>query len=741
MHGLPSGLLVAACMTMAGLVWMPMDSLAQMVTATVLIGVMWSGCAAADLRNKDFYRLLTLFAGAMINLRYLVWRGEYTLVAHDPLSYIGVYLVFIAEIYSSALHFMGAMVNVSPMKRPLLSLADLPADTCLPVIDVMIPSYNESPELLEVTLRAARMMHYPKEKLLVHLLDDGGTDQKVESSDPITSASARERRETLQALCRRLGVNYITRARNELAKSGNINNAFEHTQGDLVVILDADHVPTTDFLDHTVPWFVRHDDVFLVQTPHFMINPDPVERNLLQSFGRMPSENDMFYQTIQRGLDFWSASFFCGSAAVLRRRHLDEIGGIAGDSVTEDAESALELHRRGYRSIYVDRPMVAGLAPETFTGFIIQRMRWAQGMTQILLLKRPFMAPGLSWHQRVGYMSSILFWLFPFARVIFLLSPLAYLLFGLEIYNASFNEVLAFTLPHIIAMYVVTSMLFGRTRWPLVSEIYEVLQCVFSLVAIIKVIANPRKPTFMVTPKGDTLDEDFISPLSRPFYAIFILLLLGFVFGAYRWWSYPLTRDLTMIVLLWNLFNFASILAALGVMLERRQQRVSPRMPVREKASILLPGDVMVSCMLIDLSTGGVRLMIKDSPHVFSRGERLWLDAYSPALGRDVKVPIDVRAIILQRDDIEIGAQFAMEESAHADDAVALSMGDSARWMFFQHRRWREISFFMSLRMVLKQIWAPVIEHLFIALWHSATRFLNYFKRGRMKTKPTTQDT
>ena len=727
---LPSILLSIACLMLIGLVWLPMDSLAQMIVAMILISVMWIGRAAASIKNDDFYRLTALFAGLILSLRYVVWRGQYTLGADDPFSSVGVILVFAAEVYSLALHFMGAMVNVSPLRRPLLSLSGLPDGTVLPTVDVMIPSYNESAELLEVTMRAARMLRYPKNKLRVHLLDDGGTDQKC--NHPDSAVSARNRREKLQALCALLGVNYITRERNEHAKAGNINNALAQTDGDLIVILDADHVPTTDFLDHTVPWFVLKNDVFLVQTPHFMINPDPVERNLLQSFGQMPSENDMFYQTIQRGLDFWSASFFCGSAAVLRRRCLEEIGGLRGDSITEDAESALDLHRRGYQSIYVDRPMVAGLAPESFTGFIIQRMRWAQGMTQILLLKRPFMEPGLSWFQKVGYMSSIMFWLFPFARIIFLMSPLAYLLFGLEVYNASMREILAFTVPHIIAIYMISSMLFGRTRWPVVSEIYEVLQCMFSLVAIVQVIANPRKPTFMVTPKGDVLDEDFISPLSRPFYTIFGLLLLGFVVGGYRWWSQPLTRDLTVVVLLWNLFNFSSILAALGVLLERRQQRATPRMPVREQGLILREDDSAVPCIITDLSAGGVRVSLQDKNQTFSRGERLRLDTYSHALERNVRVPIDVRAIINRRGGVEIGAQFVMEDTNFANEVVALSMGDSGRWEFFQQRRWREISFFTAFRMVMGQIWAPVIEHLFLVLRSGFQQLIKYIWRGKM---------
>ncbi len=145
--------------------------------------------------------------------------------------------------------------------------------------------------------------------------------------------------------------------------------------------------------------------MFLVQTPHFFINPDPIEKNL-QTFTQMPSENEMFYRVIQRGLDYWNAAFFCGSAAVLRRKYIMEIGGISGDTITEDAETALTMHARGYNSAYIAKPMISGLQPETLGGFIGQRVRWAQGMLQIFLLKNPLVLPGLTLPQRLCYFSS-----------------------------------------------------------------------------------------------------------------------------------------------------------------------------------------------------------------------------------------------------------------------------------------------------------------------------------------------
>ncbi|MDZ7783799.1 MAG: glycosyltransferase [Halioglobus sp.] len=375
---------------------------------------------------------------------------------------------------------------------------------------------NESPDLLEVTLRAARMLDYPADRLRIYLLDDGTTREKLGHADARVADAARSRRATLQALCRDIGIHYLARDANRQAKAGNLNHGLANSDGELVLVLDADHVPATDFLEHTVPWMVRNPRNFLVQTPHFMLNADPVERNHLGTFANMPSEGDMFYGKIQRGLDFWSSSFFCGSAALLRRSALQEVGGFSGDTVTEDAETAMALHARGYESVYVDRPMISGLVPGTVSEFVTQRSRWAQGMLQLLLLKRPQFNPGLAWHQRMGYLNGMLFWLFPFARLAFLTMPVLYLVFGMQVYPASLTQILAFAVPHLVATYMASNLLFGRRRWPLVAELYETLLSVFIGRAVLEVLRHPRQPTFRVTDKKSRSDTGSISSSPGP---------------------------------------------------------------------------------------------------------------------------------------------------------------------------------------------------------------------------------
>ncbi|MCC6006811.1 MAG: UDP-forming cellulose synthase catalytic subunit, partial [Rhodobacteraceae bacterium] len=463
-----------------GLIWLglmvPVLVLASTPTSNAVQALLGVVAVVAVAVLKPFARHVaarfTLLAiASVIIMRYWIWRLLETLPSvQDPFAFAAALALFVVESYAIAVFFLNAFINADPTERALPRRL---APEELPTVDILVPSYNEPSDMLAVTLAAAKHMYYPAELRTVVLCDDGGTDQRCNSPDPELAEASRARRAELQALCRDMGVMYSTRARNEHAKAGNMSAALERLNGELVVVFDADHVPSRDFLARTVGYFVENPRLFLVQTPHFFINKDPIERNLGLSQA-CPPENEMFYSTIHRGLDRWGGAFFCGSAAVLRRRALDEAGGFSGETITEDAETALDIHSKGWESLYLNRAMIAGLQPETFASFIQQRGRWASGMIQMLLLKNPLFRPGLGVVKRLCYLNSMSFWLFPLVRMTFLLIPLVYLFFGVEIFVSTFEEVMAYMVSYLIVIFLVQNALFSRVRWPLISEIYEI---------------------------------------------------------------------------------------------------------------------------------------------------------------------------------------------------------------------------------------------------------------------------
>jgi cellulose synthase (UDP-forming) len=526
-------------------------------------------------------RSLFLAVGSFVVIRYIYWRVTSTLPPmSDPLGFGLGALLALAESYCVLILTISLIINADPLKRKPL---EREPDEALPTVDVFIPTYNEDEYILATTVAAAKSMDYPADKLVVWLLDDGGSDQKCNDPNLEKAAAARERRASLQKLCADLGARYHTRAKNQHAKAGNMNAALKVAKGEIVVVFDADHAPFRSFLRETVGYFAKDPKLFLVQTPHVFLNPDPIEKNL-QTFQRMPSENEMFYSVTQRGLDKWNGSFFCGSAALLRRSALDTTGGFSGITITEDCETAFELHGQGMTSVYVDKPLIAGLQPETFASFIGQRSRWCQGMFQILILKNPALKRGLKPIQRLAYLSSMTFWFFPLPRLLFMVAPLLHIFLDVKIFVSNVDEAIAYTATYIVVNMMLQNYLYGSVRWPWISELYEYVQGVFLAKAIVAVALSPRKPTFNVTAKGLSLENDHLSELAWPYFAIYGLLMAGGLTAAYRYMFEPGVTDLMLVVGLWNTFNMVIAGVALGCVAERRQPDRHPRLRVTARA-------------------------------------------------------------------------------------------------------------------------------------------------------------
>ncbi|WP_442780487.1 UDP-forming cellulose synthase catalytic subunit [Ensifer sp. SL37] len=658
-------------------------SLQTQFAASLVIAALMGAIKLVDTDGK--WRSVALAFGTAIILRYVYWRTTATLPpAHEWQNFIPAFLLYLAEMYGVTMLVLSLFVVAMPL--PARPLRGAPSGNC-PKVDVFVPSYNEDPELLANTLAAAKSLDYPSDCFTVWLLDDGGTDQKRESENLVEARHATERRTALEALCAGLGVQYLTRARNEHAKAGNLNNGMKHSKGELVAVFDADHAPARDFLLQTVGYFDDDPRLFLVQTPHFFLNPDPIERNL-HTFEKMPSENEMFYGIIQRGLDKWNAAFFCGSAAVLRREALDEVNGFSGMSVTEDCETALTLHARGWNSVYVDRPLVAGLQPATFASFIGQRSRWAQGMLQILLLRSPLIKRGLSLSQRLCYLSSMLFWLFPFSRMTFLVAPLFYLFFGLQIFTASGDEFVAYTLGYMLVNMTMQNYLYGPFRWPWISQLYEYVQTLHLLPAVISVLVSPRKPTFRVTAKDESILKDRLSEISWPFFVVFAVLTAAFAATIYRLYAQPYKADVTIVVGGWNLLNLVMAGCSLGVVAERSELTLSRRVKVNRRCEFRM-GRNWLPAKVDDVSASGARIQIYGFPNqdvaIDAEGEIRFVT--NSGDGTPEVLPVLVRNFEKTKDLSILGLRYVPKTASHYRLVADLIFANSRQWTEFQQAR------------------------------------------------------
>jgi cellulose synthase (UDP-forming) len=499
-------------------------------------------------------------------LRYGYWRVTQTWEGITSSRHLHqwntvfVVLLLLAEAYAFATLILGYFQTLRPLRRRPVPLTG-DARTW-PSVDVFIPTYNEPLDVVRATVLASLSMEYPAGKMNVFILDDG-------------------RREEFRDFALQVGAEYISRSNNTHAKAGNINHALKQTSGDYIAIFDSDHAPTRSFLQVTLGWFLQDHQLGMVQTPHHFYSPDPFERNLNQ-FRKIPNEGELFHRLVQDGNDLWNASFFCGSCAVLRRDALNEIGGIAVETVTEDAHTALRMQRRGWNTAYINIPQAAGLATESLAAHIGQRVRWARGMIQILRLENPLFTSGLTPSQRLCYFNATTHFLFALPRLIFLTIPLVYLLFGMvNIYGYSL-AVFAYALPHIILSNLTSSRIQGKHRFSFWNEIYEAVLAPYILLPTLLALINPRLGKFNVTAKGGIVRRSYFDRrIALPLLLLLMLNGAGLYKAHQRYVADPAHHDTVIMNSAWAVYNIVILAVAASVAWERRQRRSEVRVDLR----------------------------------------------------------------------------------------------------------------------------------------------------------------
>jgi len=555
--------------------------------------------------------------------RYIWWRLTQTTSLNGGFEwFFGVGLIA-AECYTWLVMVLGYVQNARPLRRKPVPLP-LDRDTW-PTVDIFVPSYNEALSVVKPTVLAALSMDWPADKLKVYILDDG------------KRAAFRE----VAASC---GAGYIIRSNNAHAKAGNLNHALTQTRGEFVAIFDCDHIPVRTFLTTTMGWFGRDAKCAMLQTPHHFFSPDPFERNL-GTFRRVPNEGNLFYGLIQDGNDLWNSTFFCGSCAVLRRGPLLEVGGIATETVTEDAHTALKLHRLGYSTAYLRQVLAGGLATESLSGHIGQRIRWARGMAQIFRLDNPLTGKGLGLLQRLCYSNAMLHFFSGIPRLVFLTAPLAYLYFQLHIINAAAGTIALYAIPHLVQSSLANSHIQGRFRHSFWNEAYEAVLSWYIALPTTVALINPRLGKFNVTAKGGLVEHEFFDwRISAPYLALVLLNVIGALLAIPRmiWWN-SFEVDTVAINLIWTLFNLTLLGAVLGVAAETRQIRTAPRVPKRMPASIYLTeGAAPIHCKTVDFSMHGLGVATEE-PLAVARGQVVRVSLHSDS--RECVFPCEVAVV------------------------------------------------------------------------------------------------
>lgn len=477
--------------------------------------------------------------------------------------------------------------------------------------DIFITTWNESREILRHTLLAAKQVKHAR---AIWLLDDGC-------------------REEMEELARELDVRYIARVDRSHAKAGNLNNALQYSDAPFIAIFDCDHAPSPEFLERTLGYFLNPRVAF-VQTPQDFYNVDSFQHRGSAETREAWHEQTLFYRVIQAGKDRWNATFFCGSCAIMRRTALEDIGGFATGTITEDMHTSLRMHKNGWEALYHAEALAFGLSPVNLEQYETQRLRWGRGAMQVWAKEGILFRGKLTLAQRLAYFTSAVTYFEGWQKAIVYFLPMVVLLTGsMPIIWTGWPFVLIFALWLLSGLIVneVFSRGYAKTMW---MEEYNFLRF-FTFMKATMALVIPIKWRFSVTPKG--MNSDFrVAFRLWPQVLVTAGAIGSILVGSYLYHEHHHLPEGAFIAnLFWLTMNTALAIKALTFVTGRmRQRRGGHRFPLPVVARLTLSVDgenQNVLAIAEDISSDGLNLAVDSAVPLEGRIEGTLLLPTGPA--------------------------------------------------------------------------------------------------------------
>jgi len=568
---------------------------------------------------------LLLWATSMSMTIYIIWRLLFTLpTRYGPVTFVLGLLLVAAELTGA----IEALIEYRQIDKHLVpELPDIPPQW-YPHVDVFITTHNETVDLLYKTVNACTFLKYPdKNRVHVFLCDD---TNRPEMAD----------------LARDLGVGYFGFSGNKRAKAGNLNNAMTKTDSPLVVTLDSDMIPHSDFLMMTVPYFflprVKKNEegiwvertesemdpsfkIGFVQTPQSFYNPD-LFQYYLYSEQRIPNEQDYFFREVNVGRNVDNAVIYAGSNTVLSREALEEVGYIATTSITEDFLTGLRIQKKGYTTYATPDPLAHGLAPESFKSLINQRERWGRGCIQGLKQEHIILTAKLTPLQKVSYLATLLYWGAYARRLIYIFAPILSILFNLYIVEADMWQILVFWLPHYLLYNRTLRLLSGNIRNQHWSNVCDTILFPYLMGPLLFETLGLKKRKFVVTEKK----KANLSPKSMR-RASFLFAMPHVMMLCASAWALILlavtsvnTRTIyNPIILYWLIINIKNLMFAVFFMYGRSNLRMTERFYVKIPA-VIRAGREDCEGRTGDVSETGLSVLL-EKPIYVPADKPLWI--------------------------------------------------------------------------------------------------------------------
>jgi len=397
-------------------------------------------------------------------------------------------------------------------------------------VDILITTAGEPVDIIKRTIQAAKAIKYPHQ---VFVLDDAKSVQ-------------------VKNLAKKLRCKYITRETKEHAKAGNINHGLKFSKGEYFAILDADQVPDKTFIDKLLPYF-SDSELAMAQAPQNFTNVD----NFIASGTTQAQE--IFYKYVCPARNTSNSVFCVGTNVIFRRKAIDQIGGIAQLSHSEDIWTSYQLHQKGWKTLFVNEVLTQGLAPDNINSYFRQQLRWAKGGLSMLFTKNPLSSETLNLDQKIQYFFSNSFYLVGISIFAYSVFPIAYLLFNAKPLETGDNVGwLVHYLPYLALYYLLTRLLLGKMK---LSVISVSMASFYPYVLALLSILFGSNQEWVATSSKRNGGEDAIMKWVWPHILIIILTIFSLFVGWYNPINFWTTVFYSLLAI-WNLYLFYKFIAS-----------------------------------------------------------------------------------------------------------------------------------------------------------------------------------
>lgn len=545
---------------------------------------------------------------------YILWRIFFTVPEHEIYGWLAT-ICGILLVVSETVSMLEGTEHFIHLGRKTVPLMPQVPPEKFPEVDVLIATHNEETALLYKTVNGCLHMDYPdRRKVHIYLCDDGN-------------------RAEMAALAKEMGVGYFGLAENKHAKAGNLNNAISKTGSPWIVTFDADMIPTSSFLMETIPyvflptmkqledgsWVEREEDeideeykIGFIQTPQSFYNPDLFQYNFY-SETRIPNEQDYFFREVNVGRNTANAPIYAGSNTVISRRALEDVGGIATGTITEDFETGIKIQAMGYTCFAIDKALAHGLAPTDVDSLVKQRVRWGRGCISSLRRVHVILNPHLRLSTKISYLSCLMYWWTFFRRFIFIISPILYILFNIPVVICSLWELILIWLPSFLLYNHALKFTSGEIRNKRWSNTVDTVIFPYMIIPILLETLFIRQTKFNVTKKTRETGGQNNLILALPqmvLLALDVAALILSVMGALRSRNYG-----GIIVIYWLAVNALHLTMAVFFMAGRSNLRANDRFLIQIPAHIEYMGKDIYG-VTADASETGLSVILEQSPYM-----------------------------------------------------------------------------------------------------------------------------